>query len=136
MMELIILLSIIEGLATDLHYNASGPSFYGMHLMADRVREPIHGFIDSIIEVAFLGNGLAAPSAKAISERTATRLPALGTDAPTLIKAIDSALATTIAHITKTNDKLPIGEQNLVGGIAESLQQSRGFIHRSLLPTP
>lgn len=53
MKDLILNLEAIKAICKDLHYGASGNQFYALHLLADRIADPIPAFIDSIKEVCF-----------------------------------------------------------------------------------
>ena len=39
MIDVLVALEVVEWLASDLHYNSTGPMFYALHLLADRVRD-------------------------------------------------------------------------------------------------
>ena len=39
MIDVLVALEVVEWLASDLHYNSTGPMFYALHLLADRVKE-------------------------------------------------------------------------------------------------
>ena len=133
MLELIVLLRIIEGLATDLHYCARGPTFYGLHLMADRIREPIPGFVDDLFEVGFLGAGKPAPLTKTIAEQVAVRIP-FSAHVPDILMSLQASLAQAQNEIEKRATKSNQAMSNLLGGISQTLQQSQGFVHQTLMP--
>ena len=39
MIDVLVALEVVEWLASDLHYNSTGPMFYALHLLADRVKD-------------------------------------------------------------------------------------------------
>lgn len=125
MFSIIIALAIIEGIASDLHYCARGPAFYGLHLMADRIREPIPGYIDSLLEAGFMGAGLPVPSSKAIYEASAAKLP-FDANPKILIPALQKAIESAVSEIEKT--KANKGIENVFGDIVQHLFTCRGFI--------
>lgn len=54
MKELIVLVRVVELLAKNLHYCSGGESFYGLHLLADKVE--FEEDIDSLKEAYYLGS--------------------------------------------------------------------------------
>lgn len=132
MIELIVLLQIIEGLATDLHYCAKGPQFFGLHLMADKIREPIPGFVDDIFEVGFLGAGKPAPLSKTIVEQVAARQP-FSARPVDILNLLRQYLTQAQDEIEKQAVKSNQAMSNLLGGISQTLQQSQGFVSQTLM---
>ena len=39
MEDIVAMLTVIDWIADDIHYNSRGASFYGLHLMADKIRD-------------------------------------------------------------------------------------------------
>ena len=39
MEDIVAMLTVIDWIADDIHYNSRGVSFYGLHLMADKIRD-------------------------------------------------------------------------------------------------
>ena len=39
MIDVLVAIEVVKWLASDLHYNSTGPMFYALHLLADRVRD-------------------------------------------------------------------------------------------------
>ena len=39
MIDVLVALEVVKWLASDLHYNSTGPMFYSLHLLADRVKD-------------------------------------------------------------------------------------------------
>lgn len=132
MRDLIIILESVRQTCKDWHYNAKGLSFYSNHLLADRIGEPCAAFIDSLKEVCFLGNEKDAPSSVEINANLQNILP---TDMSEqfLINAVFNLLTIGMYTIEEAiKQELKQGELNLLGSIAEHLQQSKGLLYRVL----
>ena len=54
MEEIIAMLTVIDWISDDIHYNSRGPEFYGLHLMADKCRD-FGDAADEIKEKYWLG---------------------------------------------------------------------------------
>jgi len=125
--ELIVLLECVRQTARDCHYRAAGPCFYGQHLLADVISEPIGGFIDRINEVCFLGSEKPAPTSKEINGDLIGILPA------TITNSVDRAIYH-IESLCSDADKRAIplmqGELNLLGEISEHLMKCKGLLWR------
>lgn len=137
MKQLLTALEAVRNTAKDLHYAASDcPSaFYSVHLLADRIAEPCADFIDSLKEVCFLGNERDVPSSRELSEAVT---PLLSTDLSqaALIASLYDRLKITLYTIEEISKQhLMQGEINLLGTIAEHLQQSRGLLWRQTIKT-
>lgn len=39
MIDVLVAIEVVKWLASDLHYNSTGPMFYALHLLADRVKD-------------------------------------------------------------------------------------------------
>ena len=118
----------IQNFAKDIHYTSTGEAAYSKHLLADRVQENLYDFIDKIKEVCFLGNDTPAlPSGEYLSRAT-SKIPQLGdTDKANFMK-LRQLMVTTLGHIENIDD-ITIGEANLIGNIAEDLQNSLGLLN-------
>lgn len=128
--KLIAMLMAIAGYSKDIHYTASGDAFLSKHQLADRVYDGINDQIDSIKEVFFLGNNLLPLTSAEYQISSVAFIPQVQKDNDQvnfeeLALLINSAL-TLIDNLTD----LGCGENNLVGGVAESLQQKLGLIYR------
>ncbi len=131
MKELLQYLEAIRQTAKDLHYNASGASFYGIHLLADRISDPLAGFIDDIKEVAYLGQGKAPPSSKELADGF---LPLLAQDtSQTAILPDLGRLVSLAVYTIEELSRSPItqGELNLLGAISQHLTTSYGLLSRT-----
>lgn len=58
-----ILTSIVclEMFADDLHYRSTGEAFYGLHLLADRIKDGYKGKIDELRECYYIGELATLP---------------------------------------------------------------------------
>ncbi len=125
MLSIIIALKLIEGIASDLHYCARSPAFYGLHLMADRIIDPLNDFVDSLLEVGFMVDGRPVPSSKTIYEAVAPKLT-FSQDPKALLAALQDFIESAISEVEKT--KANKGIENIFGDIVQHLYTSRGFI--------
>ena len=135
MLDLIVILEAIRQTSKDWHYNAKGMTFYGNHLLADRIGDPCADFIDSLKEVCFLGNEKPAPTSKEVNAALSTHLPDTLEESG-LIAELNSLLTIGIYTIEElAKGVLKQGEVNLIGSISEHLQQSKGLLYRvTILP--
>ncbi len=133
MKDTILNLIAIKAVCKDMHYGATGQQFYGLHLLADRIAEPISGFIDSIKEVCFLGNELDAPSSAEIHADLPGSIPTFTNPQTTLetLKELLKLAEYRIEEITAL-PSITQGELNLLGEVAQHLKLSRGLVHRTL----
>jgi DNA-binding ferritin-like protein len=124
MKDLIKHLDAIRNTAKDLHYHATGASFYAVHLLADRIQEPIISFIDDLKEICFLGLEKEVP----LSNSLVPSLPPADTE-EAMISTVYSQLTLALYTIEELS-KQPLmqAEVSLLGRIAEHLQQSRGLL--------
>lgn len=126
--KLIDLLLAIASYSKDLHYNAKGEAFYSKHLLADRIQENISEYIDQIKEVFFLaGNREPLPSGEYLSRATSL-IPRITDEDRINFLSMQKLIADTLLHIEQL-DTLTKGEENLVGAIAQDLQNSLGLIN-------
>lgn len=69
MEDIVAMIQVIDWIADDIHYNTRGPKFYGMHLMADRMRD-FSGAVDALKEKYWLGFlNTTPPSGKYFSQK-------------------------------------------------------------------
>lgn len=126
--KLIEYLIAIQSFSKDLHYNCKGESFYSKHLLADRIQENISEYIDQIKEVFFLaGDKEPLPSGEYLSRATSL-IPQIANEDKANFESMQNLLVVTIQHIEDLED-LTKGEENLVGNIAQDLQNSLGLIN-------
>jgi len=126
--ELISYLIAIKEFSKDIHYTCHSQSFYGKHLLADRVQEEIDGFIDELKETALLGADERPLQSKEYLQRAITLIPDI------LLKDDKQNFIELHNLIIKTLDLIQGVEANratnaLLDNIASNLQQSKGLIN-------
>ena len=121
----------IANYAKDIHYNSKGDSFYAKHLLADRVQENLPDYIDRLKEVCLLGNNEAALSSSEYLRKAIILLPEISNSDKDNFKRLAELVITNLALIEHLSE-LTKGEENLVGAIAEDLQNSLGLINRQI----
>lgn len=121
----------------DLHYWIKGSSFYGNHKFADYIRygedEDDHilsKYIDDINEVCFLGAERETPYSKDIVSAALEFIPVKTTDEEQLFRNIKELIYSILVLIEKLVDDASAGEANLLGNIAQDLQQRYGLLWR------
>lgn len=126
--KLIEYLIAICNFAKDLHYNCKGEAFYSKHLLADRIQENLSEYLDQIKEIFFLASDREPlPSGEYLSRATSL-IPVLGEGDKENFKSMQNLLVVTLQHIERIRD-LTKGEENLVGAIAQDLQNSLGLVN-------
>lgn len=128
MKNLITYLEAIRQTAKDWHYSALGSSFYSDHLLADKIGDPINGFIDSIKEVCFLGKEKDVPSSKEINDGMDLKSDIDAAGFPAEISSQINLALYSIEELSKSG--IMQGEINLLGSVAENLQLSKGLLWR------
>lgn len=122
--KLIAYLYAIQQYAKDLHYNCIGESFYGRHLFADRIYEPIADFIDEVKEVILLGHGFSTLPSKEYLARAIELIPDNSYD----FKNMLNLMIQTLQHIEGLTG-LSKGDDNLIGNIAQNIQNMVGLLN-------
>ena len=126
--KLIEYLIAIQNFCKDLHYNCKGEAFYSKHLLADRIQENISEYIDQIKEIFFLaGDKEPLPSGEYLSRATSL-IPQIANEDKANFESMQNLLVITLQHIEGLDD-LTKGEENLVGNIAQDLQNSLGLVN-------
>lgn len=126
--QLICYLLAIQNFAKDIHYSCHGESFYSKHIFADRIQDGLYDYIDQLKEICLLGNEIEPlPSGEYLSR--ATSLIPLKTDSDlNNFKSMKDLLIDSLALIEGL-DNLTKGEENLIGAIAQDLQNMLGLIN-------
>lgn len=138
MFELIVLLQAIYGFAKNCHYKSKGSSFFGEHLLADRVidnLDTINNYIDSLNECAYMGREQNPPLRQDIYINAADVIPEISEDGHENFLNLYELFTSTLEHIEELDslEELTVGDRNLIGGIAQDLQQSKGLLWRQIL---
>lgn len=121
--DLITYLLAIANYAKDIHYNCSGPNFYGDHLFADRFVEGIYEYIDQLKEVCLLGHNFKPLHSSEYLKRASEIIPA-GAD----FKAIRTLMVDTLVVIENIRG-VSRGDENLIGAIAQDVQNNVGLLN-------
>lgn len=135
MYKLICYLTAIYQYSKTIHYEVKGEAFYGKHLFNDRIAENMNDYVDLIKEVVFLGHAKDAPSAVAILEGVLPLLPATEENDQQNYINLYNLIFNALDEIERLNKKeLSVGDKNLIGGIAQDLQQNLGLLWRQITP--
>lgn len=133
MLETLAKLVAIRETAKDIHYSANGDSFYGIHLLMDRVADDINDQIDSIKEVCFLGENALPPKSEEILKKAIEHIPSSENWKANLLM-LQQLIFDTIDSIEDVASKSSsLADENLLGGIAESLKLKLGLISRTVI---
>lgn len=130
MIDTLARLVAIRETAKDIHYSANGDSFYGIHLLMDRVADDIDSQIDSIKEICFLGVNTLPPKSHEILSKAMDFIPNSDNWKANLV-VLQQIIIDTITHIEALD--LDMADANLIGGIAESLKLKLGLISRTVI---
>ncbi len=117
--KLIIYLTALRGVAKDVHYTSKN---YGDHLLADRIAEPLDGFVDDLKEVCLLGRGEQVKKSGYYYEISSKIAP----EASYWQGVIDIIKET--LRVCESLERLTRGEENLIGSIAQHLQTMYGLL--------
>lgn len=121
--NLIIRLTAIENYAKDIHYNCYGDDFYGKHLFADRIGDNLSDYIDQLKEVCLLGHGLKTLSSKDYLEGATKIIPD-----NISFDVMRTLIVDTLEDIENIKG-ISKGDENLIGAIAQDLQNNLGLIN-------
>lgn len=123
--KLITQLTAISNYAKDIHYNCEGESFYGQHLLSDRINEKLNKFIDLLKEVSILGFGYKPLKSKEYLKDAIDLIPD-----KIDFKLIREMLIETLDFIQKlSQENMSQGDNNLIGSIAQELQNNLGLLN-------
>ena len=121
--NLIIHLLAISNYAKDIHYNCSGANFYGNHLFADRIQENLAEYIDQLKEICLLGHNLKPLDSRIYLSEAAQIIPT-GADFGNI-----RAIMIDTLKITEQIKDVSKGDENLLGAIAQDIQNNIGLIN-------
>lgn len=121
--NLIIHLLAIANYAKDIHYNCSGPSFYGDHLFADRFIGDIYEYIDQIKEICLLGHNKKPLHSSEYLRKASETVP-YGAS----FEDMRSLMIDTLVIIEQIRD-ISRGDENLIGAIAQDIQNNIGLLN-------
>lgn len=117
--DLIIHLVAIKGYAKDVHYNSKS---YGDHLLADRIQKPIDDFMDDLKENSLLGRGQKVKESRYYNIKGGEITPKFN-----YWSGMQDILIKTL-RLCEDIQNMSIGDENLVGEIAQHLQTMYGLV--------
>ncbi len=121
--SLIVSLLAIANYAKDIHYNCSGPNFYGSHLFADRLQENLYNFIDQLKEVCLLGHNMKPLHSSEYLLQASSIIPN-----EINFKNMEALIVNTLATI-ELIDNISKGDENLLGAITQDIQSNVGLLN-------
>lgn len=133
MNDILCLLLAIRMISKDIHYMAFGPSFYSDHLLADNIQDDIDKFIDEINEVHYMGKGNEPPKSSYVLAGAMKYMPEIYSNLDNAWLILGKAIDMTLEKMDEINEQdvmLSLGDKDLLGRIANYLQQKNGFIIR------
>ena len=135
MFGLICYLTTIYQYSKSVHYDVKGDSFYGKHLFNDRIADNMNDYVDLIKEVVFLGHATMPPTAGQVLEGALPLLPQMTDNDQQNFINLYNLIYDALEHIENINkEPLSVGDINLLGGIAQDLQQNLGLLWRQISP--
>lgn len=130
--KLICYLLALANFAKDIHYSCHGESFYGKHLFADRIQENMYEYIDQIKEICILGNDEEPlPSGEYLSRATSLIPAKSDNDDLENFRSMKALMLNTLTHI-ESMDGMTVGEENLIGNIAQDVQNNLGLVNQQV----
>lgn len=125
--NLIVYLITIKEFSKDIHYTAHGDSFYSKHLLVDKFNFDEH--IDMLKECCLLGNGNRPLISAEYLQKAINYLPVPEEkNDKKNFNALDDLLYKALSSIEAMKE-LTKADENVIGGIAQDLQQYKGLIN-------
>ena len=135
MFGLICYLTAIYQYSKSVHYDVKGEAFYGKHLFNDRIADNMNDYVDLIKEVVFLGHATMPPTSGQVLEGALPLLPQMTDNDQQNFINLYNLIYDALEHIENLNKELlSVGDVNLLGGIAQDLQQNLGLLWRQISP--
>lgn len=136
MITLIEYLIAIREYAKEIHYHAHGESFYGIHLLMDRVADGLYDTIDKIKEVYYLGDITDSPKASELLKVAAAYIPEVTSSNEQNIRNLGDLIAKTLDHIENEYSLDPALQNRatnaILDAISEDLKLKRGLIWKNV----
>lgn len=136
MERILIYLTAVAGLAKDLHYEYAGTTFYGNHLLMDRIYDDIYDLTDEIKENYYMYLGKAVPTSEEIFSKTAEILKNISTvdvKTRTLIDYMKNVIY--LCDEESKKDKYDCGDNDLLGRIASKMKNGVALLSRVIEST-
>lgn len=131
MLELLALLTAIKQYAKDIHYNAKGDSFYGIHLLMDRIADNLDSFGDTIKEVCYMGAGSEPPASRDILKYAVAYIPVIGEDNKASLTLLDNLIIKALEKVEAIKDT-DRADNSVLDSVAQDLKLKRGLVEHSL----
>lgn len=125
--DLIVQLITIREFSKDIHYTCHGEAFYAKHLLVDKFGWDEH--IDLLKECCLLGKDERPMPGREYLDNAQKMLakPAINDDKLNFVKLV-SYINGALQIISEAKD-LSKADENVIGGIAQDLQQYKGLIN-------
>lgn len=125
--NLIVALIAIKEFSRDIHYTCHGDAFYSKHLLVDKFN--FDESLDLIKECCLLGNGIRPLASVEYLQRAINKLviPEENNDKKNF-ETLSDIITEALLKIEAMQD-LTKADENVIGGIAQDLQQYRGLIN-------
>ena len=131
MLQILAKLTAIKGFAKDIHYSAEGESFYGIHLLMDRVIDGLDGFIDSINEVVYMGRDEEPPASREVLKYATAYIPVIGENNKASLSLLDNLIIQTITELNEY-EAPDRAVNSLLDSIAQDLRLKHGLVSHCL----
>ena len=120
-------------IARDWHYQASGPSFYAQHLLADKVADGLESSLDEIREVYYLGEKRSIPPSAGEEMEAALAIYSVAKGESLTLK-LQNAVELVAAHAEELSRdaQISIGTKSLLDALSARCYQSAGLIERTI----
>ena len=126
--QLIMRITAIVNYAKDIHYTVHDDAFFGKHLFSDRIDGDNNEYIDLLKEVSVLGRGYQTLPSEEYLKGAIEFLPEVTEDDQNNFENIKGLIKETLVFIEQLED-LTRGDENLIGNIAQDLQQNLGLLN-------
>lgn len=118
----------------DIHYNCKGESFWGDHLLADKVFDGLDGFIDQINETIYMGYGHLPPASKEVLEVVVKVIPDIVNDITKCWGFLYEKIEACLDLIADIRDRFEDPAlSSLLDGLAEDLRAKKGLVWRRIV---
>lgn len=131
--KLYVSLMILRDVGKVAHSYCKDDSFYGNHIFTDRIIDKISDFLDDMIEICYLGSKELPPFPKGYYAQCAALCPDFTEDEEKLFADLYEIVESILNEINDIGEKCSVGQQNLLGGIAEEMTRMKGLLWRRLL---
>lgn len=133
--NVLIYLTVVKWFANDLHYTWSGNTFYGMHLLADKISD-FGSAVDDINENYYMGFvNINPPKDIDITSRAIESYKQIyDSNDGNQLKCVCAALSCLlgVVQLAKTEDGLVAGVHAILDSISEKALKYRGLANRAL----